>query len=59
MNVHTAHCLLPLSAPRDVDAREGLLYIDHAGLAGADSWRRRVRARIGAMAFGLLGRPRF
>lgn len=58
MNLHTAHCLLPLRV-RTHHPGQTLLYIDHGGLADGTSWRRRVRARIGGLAYGLLSRPRF
>lgn len=57
MNVLTAHCLLPISERQGDRAR--LTYLDHGGLADGSSWRRRVRARVGAMAWSLLGSPRF
>lgn len=57
MNVLTAHCLLPLSERQGQETR--LNYIDHAGLADDDTWRRRVRARVGALAWTLFGAPRF
>ena len=57
MNVLTAHCLLPLTERQGERSR--LNYIDHAGLADGDSWRRRVRARVGKLAWSLFGAPRF
>lgn len=58
MMLHTAHCLLPLSG-RDDGAGKTLVYLDNGGLSDGSSWRRRVRRRIGALAYGWFGRPRF
>lgn len=58
MTLLTAHNLLPLAAPEH-GGRERLLYLDHGGFASAATWRSRVRARAGRLAWTLLGRPRF
>ena len=57
MMVSTARQLLPIS--QTGGRPPTLLYLDHAGLSGGESWRSRVRKRVGALAWSLLSRPRF